>query len=77
MPENLIKYCIECVISNQRPSSVVEFKNKLEDIKPKIQFTEGVCSACIWEKEKSKIDWSQRREELEILCEKFLSLIHI
>ena len=71
MPENLIKYCIECVISNQRPSSVVEFKNKLEDIKPKIQFTEGVCSACIWEKEKSKIDWSHRREELEILCEKF------
>ena len=67
MPENLIKYCIECVISNQRPSSVVEFKNKLEDIKPKIQFTEGVCSACIWEKEKSKIDWSHRREELEIL----------
>ena len=71
MSEKLIKYCKECVISNQRPSSVVEFKNKLEDIKPKIQFTDGVCSACLWEKEKNKIDWATRREELEILCEKF------
>ncbi len=71
MSEKLIEYCKECVISNQRPSSVVEFKNKLEDIKPKIQFTDGVCSACLWEKEKNKIDWATRREELEILCEKF------
>ena len=27
-----IKYCSKCIISNQRPSSVVEFKNKSEDI---------------------------------------------
>ena len=58
-------------ISNQRPSSVVEFKNKLEDTKPMIQFTDGVCSACIWEKEKSNINWSDRRNELELLCDKF------
>lgn len=71
MSDNLIKYCKECVISNQRPSSVVEFKNKLEDVKPMIQFTDGVCSACIWEKEKSNIDWNERRNELELLCDKF------
>ena len=67
MSDNLIKYCKECVISNQRPSSVVEFKNKLEDVKPMIQFTDGVCSACIWEKEKSNIDWNERRNELKLL----------
>ena len=71
MSDNLIKYCRECVISNQRPSSVVEFKNKLEDVKPMIKFTNGVCSACIWEKEKSNIDWNERRNELELLCDKF------
>ena len=71
MPKNSIKFCKECVISNQRPSSVVEFKNKLEDTKPMIQFTDGVCSACIWEKEKSNINWSDRRNELELLCDKF------
>ena len=71
MSEKSIKFCKECVISNQRPSSVVEFKNKLEDTKPMIQFTDGVCSACIWEKEKSNINWSDRRNELELLCDKF------
>ena len=71
MSKNSIKFCKECVISNQRPSSVVEFKNKLEDTKPMIQFTDGVCSACIWEKEKSNINWSDRRNELELLCDKF------
>ena len=71
MSKNSINFCKECVISNQRPSSVVEFKNKLEDTKPMIQFTDGVCSACIWEKEKSNINWSDRRNELELLCDKF------
>ena len=37
LPEK-VKFCKKCVISNQRPSSVVEFKNKSEDIKPKINF---------------------------------------
>ena len=27
LPEN-VKFCKSCVISNQRPSSVIEFKNK-------------------------------------------------
>ena len=71
MSKNLVEFCKECVISNQRPSSVVEFNNKLEDIKPLIQFTNGVCSACIWEKEKRKIDWEARRSELEDLCDKY------
>ena len=52
--ENNVQYCTKCVISNQRPSSVVEFKNKSEDIKPKIKFIDGVCSACLWSKEKEK-----------------------
>ena len=58
-------------------NSINRWKNyeiKLEDIKPMIQFTDGVCSACIWEKEKSNIKWNERRNELELLCDKFSKL---
>ena len=74
LKQNEIMYCTKCIISNQRPSSVVEFKNKSEDIKPKITFENGVCSACIWALEKEKINWETRRNELEELCDKFRSL---
>ena len=42
-----IKFCRSCVISNQRPSSSIEFKN---DGKPKANthFDEyGICDACV------------------------------
>ena len=61
---NQILFCKNCVISNQRPSSVVEFKNKTEDIKPMIELREGICSACLWEDKKKKIDWGKRKKEL-------------
>ena len=32
LPEK-VKFCKKCVISNQRPSSVVEFKNKNQNKK--------------------------------------------
>ena len=42
-----VQYCRRCVISNQRPNSVVEFKSTVADRKPTIQFDDqGVCSAC-------------------------------
>ena len=69
-PEKVI-FCNKCVISNYRPSSVVEFKNNLEDIKPFIKFTEGTCSACLWEEEKRKIDWDKKKDELHELCDKY------
>jgi N-acetyl sugar amidotransferase len=70
-----VKFCARCVISNQRPSSVVEFKNRPTDAKPVIAFdAEGVCSACRYaEMKESKIDWKQREEELLALCAKHRS----
>ena len=68
---NQILFCKNCVISNQRPSSVVEFKNKTEDIKPMIELREGICSACLWEDKKKKIDWGKRKKELTKLCDKY------
>lgn len=66
-------YCKKCVISNYRPSSVVEFQNKPKDLKPYIEFKNGICSACSFREIKETIDWDARREELEVLCEKFRS----
>ena len=42
-----VVFCTRCVISNQRPSSVVEFNKDSINDRPKILFDEnGVCSAC-------------------------------
>jgi N-acetyl sugar amidotransferase len=70
-----VKFCSRCVISNQRPSSVVEFKNRPTDAKPVIAFDEhGVCSACRYAEMKEKsIDWKVRERELLALCDKHRS----
>jgi len=70
-----VKFCTKCVISNQRPSSVIEFKNQSTDSKPTISFDEkGVCSACHYSEMKANlIDWKKREEELTELCNKYRS----
>lgn len=70
-----VKFCKKCVISNQRPSSVVELKHQKDNKKPTIVFDEeGVCSACRFAEYKEKrIDWKQREKELKELCNKHRS----
>lgn len=65
-----VRFCKRCTISNQRPSSVVEFRSKVTDIKPTIEFDEkGICSACRFADIKDhKIDWKMREAELIDLC---------
>ena len=72
LPEN-VKFCKSCVISNQRPSSVIEFKNTENEQKPTIEFNEdGLCSACEYQNLKAnEIDWEKREKELKILCDKY------
>lgn len=67
-----VEFCSKCVISNQRPSSAVEFKHTRASKKTTISFGEdGVCSACRVAEQKSQIDWEQRRSELETLCDRY------
>lgn len=69
-----VLFCKRCVISNQRPSSVVEFKSKPSDPKPTISFDhEGICSACRFAQIKEKIDWRNREKELTALCDRYRS----
>jgi N-acetyl sugar amidotransferase len=69
-----VKYCKTCVISNQRPSSVIEFKNKPSDKKPTINFDDdGICSACRYAEIKKSINWNEREKSLIDLCDKYRS----
>jgi len=69
-----VEFCKRCVISNQRPSSVVEFKNRPANKKPTIGFGEdGICEACRYAEIKQAIDWAARERELAVLCDRFRS----
>ncbi len=64
-----VRFCTRCVISNQRPGSVVEFQNRPGQKKPTIHFDdEGVCSACRYAERKQRIDWRERERRLIDLC---------
>ena len=66
-----VEFCTKCVISNQRPNSVVEFKNNHTSKKTTIDFDDsGVCSACRYSLEKDRIDWEKREGQLIELCAK-------
>lgn len=62
-----VAFCRKCVMSNQRPSSTVEFKYKSkDDRKEVIHFDgEGVCSACRFHEMKwNRFDWKARHQML-------------
>jgi N-acetyl sugar amidotransferase len=65
LPEKVV-FCKKCVISNQRPSSTVEFENSLVSNKETIGFDEsGICAACRYGELKNvEIDWSTREAQL-------------
>ena len=70
LPEE-VNFCSKCTISNQRPSSTVEFiakDNLKEGIKVDIN---NVCDACKYAEIKNKIDWKEREKKLIELCNKY------
>ena len=70
-----VMFCRRCVISNQRPSSAVEFKHTKESKKQTIHFdAEGICDACRYAEQKNKVvDWEEREARLRELCDRFRS----
>ena len=67
-----VKYCRSCVISNQRPSSTIEFRNDGSAPKQVINFDEfEICDACRVATKKNEIDWKSREAELRDLCDRF------
>lgn len=70
-----VRYCVRCVISNQRPNSTVEHSHTKDSKKETINLNdEGVCDACRFAEQKSgSIDWKQRERELMALCDEHRS----
>ena len=67
-----VEFCSRCVISNQRPSSTVEFKHVANERKSTISMKDGVCDACRYHDTKEVgIDWSKREEQLIQLCDRY------
>ncbi|MHC8508122.1 MAG: N-acetyl sugar amidotransferase [Rhodospirillales bacterium] len=68
LPSDIL-FCSGCGVSNQRPSSAVEFKHTAASKKQVIHFNEdGRCDACHRADQKQKIDWAGREKELRELC---------
>jgi N-acetyl sugar amidotransferase len=69
-----VKFCIKCLMSNQRPVSATEFKHNISSKKLTMAFDDnGICDACRANEQKNNIDWEKREQELLKLLEKHRS----
>ena len=72
LPEE-VHFCKKCVISNQRPNSTVEMKNRNLE-KQTIAFNDqGICSACEYAETKKDTNWKEREDLLFELLEPYRS----
>ncbi len=72
LPEEVV-FCKRCVMSNQRPASIPEFKHTPDRRGAKYLHIdeEGICDACRHAEEKDRIDWVARERELLKLLDKY------
>lgn len=71
LPSKVI-FCKNCVMSNQRPISAVEFKHTENSKKITLNINKnGICDACEYAKKKEGINWEQREKELLRLLDKY------
>jgi len=72
LPETVI-FCKRCLMSNQRPASIPEFKHLPDrrDAKYMHIDEDGVCDGCRQAEKKEDINWHKREEELLQLLEKY------
>ena len=69
-----VKFCKKCVMSNQRPSSTIEFKHTIDSKKTTLNIdSDGICDACRTGEKKENIDWEVREKELLKLLDKHRS----
>jgi len=66
-----VKFCKICVISNQKPNPVVEFKNNNNLKKGTNIDNSGICNACRYHELKKNIDWDERENKLLKILDKY------
>src|SRR6266568_4930171 len=71
LPQTVV-FCKRCVMSNQRPSSAVEYEHTAASRKQTLRFDEnGICDACNYARMKDEVvDWDERERELRELCDR-------
>ncbi len=71
-PEQVL-FCRNCAMSNQYPSSTVEFRHKASSKKSTIPFNDdGICDPCKFSFIKNNsINWEDRRKELQEVCDRY------
>lgn len=71
LPEKVI-FCKKCVLSNQKPTSIAEFKHTRNRKGAKYLNLDNkeICDACNYAEIKKKIDWKKREKELIKLLDK-------
>jgi len=71
LPEK-VAYCKQCVITNQRPNSAIEYQHTKSSKKATINFDkDDICDACNYARKKERIDWGERENLLQELCNRF------
>ncbi len=71
LPEQVF-FCRRCVMSNQCPSSSVEFKHTIQRRHQTLPFdAEGICDACRFAEKKEQIDWKVREQDLHRLLDRY------
>jgi N-acetyl sugar amidotransferase len=72
LPEEVV-FCKRCVMSNQRPASVPEFRHNRNRDGAKYMHIddEGICDACRQSEAKNAIDWQERERELKDLLDRY------
>tara|TARA_B100000579_G_scaffold437710_1_gene468371 strand:- start:2470 stop:3696 length:1227 start_codon:yes stop_codon:yes gene_type:complete len=68
-----VKYCVECNLSNQRPTSINEYFHTKNSSQKTVEFDEnGICAGCNFVKKEfdNSINWDDREKELIELCNK-------
>ena len=65
-------FCKNCVESNLRYIGSAQHRDQKDDNKQRTLFSDaGVCSACLYNEEKKKINWNDREKELLDLLKKY------
>ncbi len=73
LPEK-VEFCSDCVMSNQRPNSEIEFKHSIKTKKKTLNLDKNkICDACLNAEEKEKINWKERENQLIRLLDKYRS----
>lgn len=73
LPSKII-FCKQCVMSNQRPSSIPEFFHTKERKNAKyldIDSEDGICDGCRYYNSRENIDWKDREKQLIRLLDKY------